>query len=101
MIRRPPRSKRTDPLFPYTPLFRSDVTELRAAQARLLEMSRTDELTGLLNRRAFDEETGRRLRHLRRTGRWGALLYFDLDNFKPVNDSRGQDRKSTRLNSSH
>ena len=66
-----------------------DVTELRAAQARLLELSRTDELTGLLNRRAFDEETERRLRHLRRTGRWGALLYFDLDNFKPVNDSRG------------
>jgi diguanylate cyclase (GGDEF)-like protein/PAS domain S-box-containing protein len=68
-----------------------DVTELRAAQARLLELSRTDELTGLLNRRAFEEETGRRLRHLRRTGRWGALLYLDLDNFKPVNDSRGHD----------
>lgn len=66
-----------------------DVTELRAAQARLLELARTDELTGLLNRRAFEDEADRRLGHLRRMGRFGALLYFDLDNFKAVNDARG------------
>lgn len=66
-----------------------DVTELRAAQVRLLELARTDELTGLPNRRAFEEEAERRLGHLRRMGRWGALLFFDLDNFKAVNDARG------------
>src|SRR3546814_9182542 len=34
MIRRPPRSTRTDTLFPYTPLFRSEPRVLRAARAR-------------------------------------------------------------------
>jgi diguanylate cyclase (GGDEF)-like protein/PAS domain S-box-containing protein len=66
-----------------------DVTELRAAQAKLAELARTDELTGLLNRRAFEDEVDRRIGHSRRTGRWSALLYFDLDNFKPINDARG------------
>ncbi len=56
---------------------------------RLEHLSRTDELTGLLNRRAFFEDVGQRLRHQRRTGRPGALLYVDLDNFKQVNDALG------------
>lgn len=56
---------------------------------RLAELSRTDELTGLLNRRAFMEDLRQRHAHLYRASRTGALLYIDLDNFKPVNDRFG------------
>ena len=63
------------------------------ANTELLErLSRTDELTGLLNRRAFTDEVARRLEHHRRTGRPGAILYLDLDNFKLVNDCHGHHR---------
>ena len=58
----------------------------------LERISRTDELTGLLNRRAFFEEVDLRLAHHRRTGRAGTLVYVDLDNFKPVNDVHGHQR---------
>ena len=58
----------------------------------LERISRTDELTGLLNRRAFFEEVELRLAHHRRTGRVGTLVYVDLDNFKPVNDVHGHQR---------
>lgn len=56
---------------------------------RLKHLSRVDDLTNLLNRRAFMEEVERRLSHHDRTGRTGALLYVDLDKFKVVNDSQG------------
>jgi diguanylate cyclase (GGDEF)-like protein/PAS domain S-box-containing protein len=59
------------------------------AQERLVWLSRTDELTGLFNRRAFDDEVEMRLKRVERTRSVGALLYFDLDNFKTVNDNRG------------
>jgi diguanylate cyclase (GGDEF)-like protein/PAS domain S-box-containing protein len=57
--------------------------------ALLERISRTDPLTGLLNRRAFDAELARRLAHGERTGRSGALVFIDLDNFKQVNDGLG------------
>lgn len=66
-----------------------DVTELREARERLERLSRTDDLTGLMNRRAFIDALQRRLRHLQRHNRSGALLFIDLDNFKAVNDGRG------------
>ncbi len=55
----------------------------------LKRLSRTDELTGLLNRRAFDDELTNRYQMARRSGRKSAILYVDLDNFKAVNDVHG------------
>ena len=60
-----------------------------ATHERLEHLSRTDDLTGLLNRRAFLDEAGKRLEHLHRNRRRAALLYLDLDNFKAVNDRLG------------
>ena len=60
-------------------------------------LSRTDELTGLLNRRAFTDELGRRYALAGRTGRPAALLYTDLDNFKLVNDVHGHQRGDAAL----
>ncbi len=59
------------------------------AQETLLALSRTDELTGLLNRRAFVVEAEAGIARARRTKTPCALLYVDLDNFKAVNDQRG------------
>ncbi len=57
---------------------------------RALELlSRTDELTGLPNRRAFRDDLTRSLKRCERYGRPSALLYIDLDNFKPINDTHG------------
>lgn len=63
--------------------------EQLANHAELERLSRTDTLTGLLNRRVFLEELDRRRGHAARTGRGGALCYVDLDNFKLVNDRHG------------
>lgn len=58
----------------------------------LVDVSRTDGLTGLLNRRAFYEDMQRRIRRLQRSGMKAALMYVDLDNFKAVNDTWGHER---------
>ncbi|WP_341914374.1 sensor domain-containing diguanylate cyclase [Ferrovibrio terrae] len=68
---------------------RERVDALRRAHKQLNKLASTDGLTGLLNRRAFLTELDKRLaRHLRNKLR-GTLIYFDLDNFKKVNDVRG------------
>ncbi len=63
------------------------------AQANQVEelkiRSRTDGMTGLLNRTAFIEEVGGCMRRNERSGRASAMLYFDLDDFKKINDTWG------------
>jgi len=56
---------------------------------RLYRLSGKDELTDLLNRRAFREVVERRLKHQCRSGRAGCLVFIDLDHFKEVNDTLG------------
>lgn len=56
----------------------------------ILHLSRTDSMTGLLNRRAFyEEELPRRFKRLAFDGNTGALFFVDMDNFKMVNDING------------
>ncbi|MBX2830618.1 MAG: diguanylate cyclase [Rhodospirillales bacterium] len=56
---------------------------------RILTLSRTDGMTGLLNRRAFFEELKRRHSRLQREAEPASLMYVDMDNFKLVNDIHG------------
>jgi diguanylate cyclase (GGDEF)-like protein len=56
---------------------------------RLRGEARTDPLTGLLNRRGFNEHASRELGHAGRDGRPIALVSFDLDHFKLINDEHG------------
>ncbi len=55
----------------------------------ILKISRTDALTGLLNRGAFLDALTRHLKRLRPDTGPSTLMYVDLDNFKAVNDMRG------------
>ncbi|MHA1108000.1 MAG: diguanylate cyclase domain-containing protein [Alphaproteobacteria bacterium] len=64
---------------------------------RLEQLSRTDGLTGLLNRRAFDHELGKRMERGGDDNASGALFYVDLDNFKPVNDILGHQKGDEAL----
>lgn len=62
----------------------------QAAMLRRLErLSSRDDLTGLLNRRAFLAGLRARMRHQCRSGRPGHLLLVDLDHFKALNDTLG------------
>ncbi len=63
--------------------------ERRRSEDRLQHMADHDPLTGLLNRRRFEEELDLHTERVRRYGAEGALLILDLDHFKYVNDSLG------------
>ncbi len=69
-------------------LSRADDTR-RQLETRLYELANHDELTGLVNRRRFDEDLASFIAYGRRYGRPGALVVLDLNEFKQVNDVRG------------
>jgi diguanylate cyclase (GGDEF)-like protein/PAS domain S-box-containing protein len=67
----------------------TDVTERRSFEAELRFLADHDALTGLPNRRRFHDELERHLAFTARYGGEGAVLLFDLDNFKYLNDTQG------------
>ena len=66
-----------------------DLTALKQAEQRLQEMARSDALTGLPNRRSFEERLEEALARSKRDARALALLFVDVDRFKEVNDAHG------------
>lgn len=63
--------------------------ELSAANERLAQLALTDALTGLLNRRALFDLLRREVEREKRYGHAMALIVFDIDHFKQVNDRHG------------
>ena len=59
------------------------------AEAETRLQARTDELTGLPNRRALDEEIAHALAAARRNGRPFGIVMVDVDRFKSINDTHG------------
>lgn len=70
-------------------LVKARTAELQAANSRLEELSRSDPLTGLANRRHFDELKDVEFRRALRLGQPLSVLMCDLDCFKPYNDTYG------------
>jgi diguanylate cyclase (GGDEF)-like protein len=65
--------------------------ELNLARAELLRISRTDQLTGLLNRRGFDEMAVEVLANARAAKQSAVALMCDIDRFKAINDQFGHE----------
>ena len=68
-----------------------DLSEQLAAQHRIKELSLTDVLTGLPNRRQLAEHVARASQRSRHEGVTFALLLIDLDRFRHINDSLGHE----------
>jgi diguanylate cyclase (GGDEF)-like protein len=66
-----------------------DITKARQTAEQLIYLAERDSLTGLYNRRRFQEELDRFITDADRRKSQGALLFFDLDEFKYVNDTFG------------
>jgi len=65
------------------------ITKLRYMWEAETIIARTDQLTGVMNRRAFEEIVEYEIMSLQRQNSPFSLAYLDLDNFKEVNDSLG------------
>jgi diguanylate cyclase (GGDEF)-like protein len=68
-----------------------DISERKITEARNIRMAYYDYLTGLGNRRKFQEEFTQKLASAERYGYQLALFYLDLDRFKEINDASGHE----------
>jgi diguanylate cyclase (GGDEF)-like protein/PAS domain S-box-containing protein len=66
-----------------------DITELKHAEEKILSLASHDSLTQLPNRRLFNDRLKQSMAVSKRSGRYGALMFLDVDNFKPLNDLHG------------
>ena len=66
-----------------------DITELKLAEAELDRLARIDSLSGVANRRYFEERLTDALARGRRQGTALSLLCLDIDHFKSINDTYG------------
>jgi diguanylate cyclase (GGDEF)-like protein len=76
-------------LFLHSVVEEMDKAELHEANKKLWTQSRTDALTGIHNRSLFDDRTQQAILQARRDKYGLALMYIDLDHFKPINDTYG------------
>lgn len=67
----------------------SDITNRKSNEEQLLKHAHHDPLTGTHNRLSFDERFKHDFQLAKRNGAKLAVLYLDLDEFKPVNDTYG------------
>ncbi|MGZ8315872.1 MAG: diguanylate cyclase domain-containing protein [Telluria sp.] len=70
-------------------IMRHDITMQQNEKKRLIMLARVDALTGLTNRAGFMLKLDNAMRHSTDAGMMMALMYMDIDHFKPVNDTHG------------
>lgn len=66
-----------------------DITERKRVEAEVRQLAHFDPLTQLPNRRMLNDRLSQAVAASKRSGRYGALMILDLDNFKPLNDQHG------------
>lgn len=66
-----------------------DITERRRAEEVIHKLAFYDELTQIPNRRLLNDRLKLAMASSKRSGRYGAVMFLDLDNFKPLNDKYG------------
>ena len=67
----------------------TDISERKAAEELVAHLAYHDSLTGIANRAALNRELSAVLTQTATEGRWGAMIFIDLDNFKGINDTFG------------
>ncbi|HEU0282503.1 MAG TPA: diguanylate cyclase, partial [Gallionella sp.] len=72
-------------------LLKQDITVRKANEEQLKNLAFHDPLTQLPNRRLLIDRLRQTLVASKRSGRYGAVMFLDLDNFKPLNDQHGHD----------
>lgn len=70
-------------------VMRQDITSQKREKRRLLRLAQVDALTGLANRAGFMQKLSAAMLENADEGRLMALMYMDIDHFKPVNDTHG------------
>ncbi|MYN10397.1 diguanylate cyclase [Massilia sp. FT127W] len=70
-------------------VMRQDITAQKREKQRLLKLSQIDALTGLTNRAGFLQELNNAMAASRDNNTMMAVMYMDIDRFKPVNDTYG------------
>ena len=68
-----------------------DITERKHMENQVRQMAFHDALTQLPNRRLLSDRLNQTMAASARSGYYGALMFLDLDNFKPLNDTHGHD----------
>jgi len=68
-----------------------DLTERKRMEEQVRQLAFFDPLTKLPNRRMLDDRLKQTMAASNRSGHFGALMFLDLDNFKPLNDSHGHE----------
>ena len=66
-----------------------DITERKKAEEQIRNLAFYDALTQLPNRRLLNDRLGQTMAASKRSGHYGAVMFLDLDNFKPLNDTYG------------
>lgn len=69
----------------------TDITERKQMEETIRQLAFYDALTKLPNRRLLIDRLGLAMSLGKRTHTYGALLFMDLDNFKPLNDNHGHE----------
>jgi len=72
-------------------VFLRDITARKQLEDEVRQMAFHDPLTKLPNRRLLNDRLSQALATSKRRSCHGALMFFDLDNFKPLNDTRGHE----------
>ncbi|MDR2678387.1 MAG: diguanylate cyclase, partial [Zoogloeaceae bacterium] len=82
-------AERTSELSEINQKLSQEVQTRRMAEEKAQYLAGHDSLTGLANRMLFNEQLQKAMSYSERSGRFGALLFFDLDKFKQINDTLG------------